>query len=58
MTCTLVESGYEARLIELLGDSLFYRYHARVRELQFRLPLAGVDTTLESTPLKTFSAGP
>jgi hypothetical protein len=58
VTCTLVESGHEARLIEQLGDSLFYRYHARVRELLFRLPLAGVDTTLESTPLKTFSAGP
>ena len=29
-----------------------------VRELQWRLPLAGVDTTLESTPLKAFSAGP
>lgn len=41
-----------------VGSSLFYRYHARVRELQFRLPRAGVDTTLESTSLKTFSAGP
>jgi len=53
-----VESGLEVRPIELLGNSLFVSYHARVRELQLRLPRAAVDTTLESTPLKTFSAGP
>ena len=57
VTCLLGRIRHEARLIELLGESLFYRYHARVRELQFRLPRAGVDTTLESAPLKTFSVG-
>ena len=32
-----VESGLEVRPIELLGDNMFYRYHARVRSVCLRL---------------------
>ena len=32
-----VESGLEVRPIELLGDNMFYRYHARVRSICLRL---------------------